>query len=177
MGNFDRESLKNTLAALDEEVSLRFGNDGKRLQMVIVGGSAFVLSGLNLRVTHDIDALSASQALSGLMEKYGINMQVAAYADSFPYNYEDRLVKLPISGQKIDFFAPSLEDLVVSKLYALRPPDIADLTSDEVLARLDWAKLERLVYGKDEAAASALSERRYQEMVRAFRDYEGRYRR
>jgi len=42
-----------------------------------------------------------------------------------------------LQGRKIDFFTVSLEDIVIAKLYSMRPTDIADITSDEVLKRID----------------------------------------
>ena len=54
-----------------------------RYQMVIVGGSAFILLGKLTRATHDIDALSVPKELYGLLGKYDINTDVEAYIDNF----------------------------------------------------------------------------------------------
>lgn len=65
--------------------------------------------------------------------------------------------------------------IVVMKLFACRPPDIADLASPKTLAALDWDLLEHLVRDEDEARSSVLSERRYREMVAAYERYRGEH--
>ena len=54
------------------------------------------------------------------------------------------------------------------KLYAERPSDIQDIDGAVSAGEIDWDLLEQLVYSDDEAAASALSTRRYEEMKSAF---------
>ena len=56
---------------LDEDADLMIDNDD-RYQMVIVGGSAFILLGKLTHATHDIDALSVPKELYGLLGKYDI---------------------------------------------------------------------------------------------------------
>ena len=98
------------------------------------------------------------------------------YVNNFPYNYEDRLVPLPIQGRRIDFFTASLEDIVVAKLYSDRDTDRQDVISPEVLAMLDWDKLEHLATDEDEAKASALNDRSYQQFRANYDEYVKRYR-
>ena len=96
------------------------------------------------------------------------------YSDAnnqMPFNYEDRLIPLKIGARFIRYFTPSLEDLAVMKLYAYRPNDIVDLHSQAFVDRLDWDLLERLIFDEGEALASSPSERSYQEMVCAYRQY------
>ncbi|MDD6610071.1 MAG: DUF6036 family nucleotidyltransferase [Subdoligranulum variabile] len=102
-----------------------------------MGGSAFILLGRLSRATHDIDTLSAPPQQLDLMTKYDINAKAEAFINNFPYNYEDRLVRLPLPTQKIDFFAPSLEDLVIAKLCSFRDTDRADVESETVREALD----------------------------------------
>ena len=47
-------------------------DNNDRYQMVIVGGSAFILLGKLTRATHDIDALSVPKELYSLLGKYDI---------------------------------------------------------------------------------------------------------
>jgi hypothetical protein len=140
-----------------------------------MGGGAFVLSGLSDRVTRDIDVLTVPQELAEILVNYHMNTAVAAHIDSLPYNYEDRLVDLPFENTFLHYQRPSLEDLIVTKLYAMRPPDIKDLRSPEVVSHIDWELLEHIVYDKNEAVASALNERKYGEMVQAYEDYKGEF--
>lgn len=49
--------------------------------------------------------------------------------------------------------------------------NIVDLHSRTFIDRLDWDLLERLIFDEGEALASSPSERSYQEMVCAYRQY------
>ncbi len=51
-------------------------DNNDRYQMVIVGGSAFILLGKLTRATHNIDALSVPKELYSLLGKYDINTDV-----------------------------------------------------------------------------------------------------
>lgn len=171
-----KEELLTRLRAFDNEARISAVKILSKPQVVILGGSAFILLDKIERATYDIDVLTMPREFSDLIERYDMNLGVSAYMDSLPYNYEDRLVSVDIEGSFLKYFTPSLEDLVITKLYAMRPSDEEDITSDRVLASLDWELLEKLVFDKNEAAASALVERRYKEMVHAFQEYKERYR-
>ena len=71
MGKMILADLRKRLERLDEDADLMIDNDD-RYQMVIVGGSAFILLGKLTRATHDIDALSVPKELYGLLGKYDI---------------------------------------------------------------------------------------------------------
>ncbi len=84
-------------------------------------------------------------------------------------------MKLETGSCVIDFLAPSIEDLVVMKLYAQRPNDLQDIRSAAQRNLIDWDVLEHLVYDKDEAKASNIVVRRYSEMVDAFNKFKEEY--
>ena len=169
MFDMRREELVERLKRLDEDAYLSFDSDG-RFHLVIVGGGALILQEYIARATHDLDAISASRELLELLEKYDINCRVQTYINNFPYNYEDRLVSL-FQGRKIDFFTASLEDIIVAKLYSMRPTDKLDIESGEVLSHLDWALLERLALDEDEARASALNDSNYADFKASYDEY------
>jgi len=169
MIQMSREDLQDRLSRLDEEAFYSLHTEA-RFHMVIVGGGALILRQYINRYTTDIDVVSTSRELAPLLEKYHINTRAEAYINSFPFCFEDRLVPL-MQGRKIDFFTASLEDIVVAKLNAMRPPDIIDIYSEDVLAKIDWDLLENLVLGENEAKASALNERNYNELLGAYKDY------
>lgn len=128
------------------------------------------------RVTHDIDVLQADEAVRAIIANYPqVNEQVRAFSDQIPYNFEDRLVTIPLPSKAIEFLTPCAEDLVVMKLYAQRPNDLQDIDSAASNGSIDWALLDTLVFGEDEAKASSLIERRYDEMVRAYKDLKARW--
>ena len=170
--------LRQLLLEIDEEAFLRFGAQRPLMPVVIAGGSAFILREVTNRpVTHDVDVLQADGRLAELLASYPmVNGDISAFSDSIPYNYEDRLVSLGYPTKAIEYLVPSLEDLAVMKLYAWRPNDVSDLTNEAFLARVDWGLLEYLVLDPDEAHASCLSERRYQEMLATYKQFVGRYR-
>jgi hypothetical protein len=162
MGKMILDDLHKRLERLDEDADLMIDNDD-RYQMVIVGGSAFILLGKLTRATHDIDALSVPKELYGLLGKYDINTDVEAYIDNFPYNFQDRLQPLPFGGTKVQFYTPSLEDLVIAKLCSFRDTDKADVESEAVRNSLDWNLLEHLATDEDELRASILNDWRYRD--------------
>lgn len=175
----DKRSLTAILQDIDEEICLTYGIPSERSCVVIVGGSALMLQDLTKRpTTHDMDILVADSHVRTVMQHYPtVNGSVSAYADTIPYNFEDRLTEIKVPTKAIRFTTPSLEDIAVMKLYAWRPNDIEDITSPAFLERLNWEQLEYLVYNDNEAKASALSERRYNEMVHIFEMYKEQYRR
>ena len=59
-------------------------------------------------------------------------MNVNAYRINFPENYLERIVKVNIPTKKVNFYTLSLEDLVVSKLCAMRGKDIEDIENELV---------------------------------------------
>lgn len=140
-------------------------------KMIIVGGSGLVLLGVISRATQDIDTLEASPEIRHLLTKYDANLHVSTYINNFPYNFEDRLVPLPIGGRKILFYTCSLEDIVVAKLYSSREADRQDLLSDAVLSNLDWERLKHLALDEDEAKASALNDSRYRDFLYDYQEY------
>ena len=138
-------------------------------------GDAAVLGKLT-RATHDIDALSVPKELYGLLGKYDINTDVEAYIDNFPYNFQDRLQPLPFGGTKVQFYTPSLEDLVIAKLCSFRDTDKADVESEAVRNSLDWNLLEHLATDEDELKASILNDWRYRDFYIRYQEYVERWR-
>lgn len=165
-----KQDMIERLLRLDEEADLLFDGE-EHFRLVIVGGGALILMECLSRATHDIDALNASGKIRGLLDKYDINCDVQTYINNFPYNYEDRLIKLDIASRKIDYFTVSLEDIVIAKLFSYRDSDIADVESETVLKRLDWVKLQALIENEDEIKRNALNERCYQDFRYNYENY------
>jgi len=171
----DREEILDRLDKMDMEAFVTLDTP-YMYRMVIVGGSGLVLLETITRATQDIDALEASPDIRWLLEKYGANLQVSAFANCFPYNFEDRLKALPVGGRKILFYTASLEDIVIAKLFSARPKDRQDLISEEVLRHIDWDLLEHLATAEDEVHATALNERAYHDFLYDYSEYVRRYR-
>lgn len=166
----DQEDILQRLDKLDMEAFTTIDTP-HMYKMIIVGGSGLVLLGVISRATQDIDALEASPEIRHLLAKYGANLRVSTYINNFPYNFEDRLVPLPVGGKKILFFTCSLEDIVIAKLYSSRDTDRQDLLSENVLKNLDWDRLRHLALDEDEAKASALNENRYRDFLYDYQEY------
>lgn len=178
MSVLDIQGLRETLLSIDEEAWLTFGEPQTKMDVIVAGGCAFILQEMtSRRVTHDIDVLDADARLRSILGGYfAVNGAVAAFSDSIPYGYEDRLVEIIPDTKCVRFLVPSLEDLIVMKLYAWRPNDITDLSNNRVLSAIDWTQLDYLVYDDDEAKASCLSERRYREMLAIYERYKEEHR-
>lgn len=178
MKELTREDLINRLVEFDEEAYLRYAdtNQGERFHIVVVGGGALLLSGMILRATHDMDAIDISPELRKFMEAYDINTYVSAHMDTFAASYPDRVQPLPIPGRIIDFYSVALEDIIIGKLCAYRDHDIADITMPRVLGAVNWELLHDLAYSEDGVKGSMLNERRYQEFLFRFQEYERMYR-
>jgi len=174
MSGFFKEDLLERLARLDEDVDLLFDDD-RQFKMVIVGGSALILLETITRATLDIDALDVSPEIVDLLEKYDINTRVGTFINNFPYNYDERLVPIPMNSRRVKFFTASLEDIVIAKLYSGRATDIQDIIDPNVLAAIDWAKLDHLATDEFEAKASALNPYRYQEFLDSYKTYKERW--
>lgn len=174
----DKKQLIKLLRTIDEEYSLSFPTSEPRPKLILIGGSAFMLRDLTTRpTTHDVDILSAEENVRRVMSGYpAISTTASAYMDQIPYNFEDRLVRLDIGAQSIDFATPSTEDLIVMKLYAERAHDMQDIEDAIAQGGVDWTLLEQLVYDPEEAKAAALVSRRYEEMVGAFERLRERHR-
>ena len=166
----NREDILERLDKMDMEAFVTI-DDANMYRLVIVGGSGLVLLGTISRATQDIDALDASPAIRHLLAKYDANLRVSAYINNFPYNYEDRLQRLPVGGRKIEFYTASLEDIVIAKLYSFRDLDRQDLISDNVLNNIDWERLKHLALDEDEAKSSALNEQSYKNFLYDYYEY------
>lgn len=146
---------------------------GIHVDLLIVGGGAFMLRGLTQRTaTRDLDVLQAEDAAKEAMLHYpDMNMASAVWMCSLPYNFEDRIEQVPLNLRILRVFTPSLEDLIVMKLYAGRAKDMEDISSPAVLSVIEWEMLDYLVNNPSEAPASALNERNWKDMKANYEDY------
>lgn len=161
-----QKELRERLLGFDAAVAML--HPGRSYRLVLVGGGAMVLLGCLARATDDLDALRFPAELLPLMAKYDLSGQVTAYEDQFAYNLEDRLVPLGLETRAVECYAASLEDIVASKLYSDRDKDAADVRRPEVLAVLDWNRLDEVVADME---GSKLIERRHQQLLHNYKVY------
>lgn len=156
----NRDSIIEKLIRADEEAFFsKSVAPGKKASVIIIGGSAMMLHDLSVKqVTKDVDVLEVENSIREvLLSDPNFNMSCQAYCLSLPYNYEDRLLEVPLDLRVIRVFTPSLEDLAVMKLYRWEEPDIADLTSTAFIDEIDFDLLDYLILDPSEAAASRIS--------------------
>ena len=96
----------------------------------------------------------------------------SAYRINFPENYLERIVKVNIPTKKVNFYTLSLEDLVVSKLCAMRGKDIEDIENESVYNPLDWDLLDRLV---DDVCYGMLTDFDKNILLEHYKDYKERF--
>jgi hypothetical protein len=159
--------LRQRLIEFDSAVAAL--HPSRTFYLVLAGGGALLLMGHLSRVTEDMDALKCSPELVALMDKYDINNRIqGAYGDHFPYNWEDRLVRLDIETAVIACYAASLEDIVASKLCSDRSDDEFDVRRPEVVSAVDWDLLEVVA---QEMELSQLNVRRYKNFLYNYEAY------
>lgn len=156
----DYQNVMERLWNIDRVASLTFPHE--TFDCVLVGGAALLTLKLIKRGTLDGDILDSDPKLDAIFEAYDFNTAVKSMISCFPYRYLDRIVRIEMPSVCIRFFTPSIEDLIVSKLYAYRKKDIQDIQDIIQSGRYDSNKLAMIV---QEAKLSSLNERMYQEMV------------
>ena len=169
-----RDELISRLKDMDKEAYLSFPGNQK-YQVIIVGSSALILPHYIERKTMDIDSIHVSNELYPLLDKYDFNTRAETYIHCLPLNFEDRTI-LFLEGRKINYFIPSLEDIVIAKLCAARPEDKEDIISKDVLDNMNWELLEQLATGDDELKAASLNDRIYKDFLYDYGEYVRRYR-
>ena len=167
----NKAEIIKRLMSVDNDMSL-LDTTADTYSCIIVGGSALVLLEKIYRSTHDIDSINASDEIKQLLELYNINMNVNAYRINFPENYLERIVKVNIPTKKVNFYTLSLEDLVVSKLCAMRGKDIEDIENELVYNSLDWDLLDRLV---DDVCYGMLTDFDKNILLEHYKDYKERF--
>lgn len=162
----NRLELERRMIELDNTVSELYPN--MTFECVIVGGGALLLKKIISRATLDVDVLEVSSEVEEIFSVYDFNTRVKAVLDCFPYNYEDRIEVVDLKTKSINYYIPSIEDLIVSKLYAYRGKDIDDLNEIKNSGRFNPRLLDEVIL---EARESAVTERRYFEMVSLYKAF------
>lgn len=173
MPAYSTEHLKSVLLEIDEEAELELGSQTEPLDVIIVGGSAFMLMDLTGRgITRDIDMIDFDSRLKAIVSRHPeLNSRAFVHSRFLPDGWDERLVDLGLSTRVIRYRVPSLEDLAVMKLYSLRDQDRDDLNSPEFVKRIDWDKLDALARDARGADINLVSKREYDEMLDAYENY------
>lgn len=162
----NKHELFSRMVELDNIVSDLYPN--MTFECVIVGGGALLIKNIITRGTLDVDVLEVSKEVEELFAGFDFNTRVKAVLDCFPNNFEDRLEIVNLQTKSIRYYTPSIEDLIVSKLYAYRPKDIEDLKKIKESNQYDKKILDKVII---EANESAVAKRRYLEMVALYQRF------
>jgi len=162
----DKHELERRMLELDGIVGNLY--PGMTFDCVIVGGGALLVKNIITRGTLDVDVLAVSKEVEELFAGFDFNTRVKAVLDCFPYNFADRLDLVKLPSKSIRYFTPSIEDLIVSKLYAYRDKDIEDLKKIKNSNQYNKDLLDEVIV---EAKESAVTERRYLEMVSLYKNF------
>ena len=171
--NYSIDYLKSVLLAVDEEAELELGCSGAPLEVVVVGGSALMLMELTNRdVTRDVDMVEFDSRLKGILARHPeLNSRAFVHMRFLPDGWDERLVDLRLPTKVVKYYAPSVEDLAIMKLYSARDQDREDLNSAEFVKRIDWEKLDELAKDAKGADINLVSKREYNEMLHMYANY------
>lgn len=156
MGIFEnKEDILNKLADLDYELDSL--NLPDKLEFVIFGGTALLLWS-DFRVTSDIDVIMlndfSSEEIRELLYKHNVSNSMRSVMEIPPVEeFRFRTRRLNIDFNNLDVLLPSVEDLILSKLFSSRQSDRdeKDLIESDLLEMADMDKLWELYehYKKD----------------------------
>ena len=139
------QEILQRLEELDAELYLS-GYQGERIQMIIVGGSALLLHRCIQRSTHDVDILYSSISIHReLLERYDLNTSSSPFLGHFSDTLDQRLILIPLHTICIDYYIPSLEDLIISKLTSDRGKDTEDIKQSLVYEKASLEKLQEIM--------------------------------
>jgi hypothetical protein len=131
--NLDKQRLATAFAVLGARLP-------RPTRVVIAGAGALVLGGQLKRATTDCDVVLAQPDMGQLQEhihavaeRLGLvggwlNGSAQTYVEILPTDYESRLHSLPAYG-RLQVLVLDRQDVLVMKLFAGRPRDLADVTA------------------------------------------------
>lgn len=159
MTSFGLEGILERLTQLDDDLIALYGYS-RRFELVVVGGSALILSNLapNSRFTTDIDVLISANELEGLLARYDMNDHVSTFLYRYPENWDERKKKVDFDGQVLEVYTLSNEDLAITKLMAWRAADIADLQNMLKSGNIDQQKLWEILNNPTEVQINVAKE-------------------
>ncbi len=118
---------------------------GYKPEFILCGGTALLFQGIITVATIDIDtATKLSDSVSELVTPF--ISDAAAEVILLPTGYKDRLFRYEKDlFDNMEIYCLSLEDLVITKLYAWRHKDKEDLVKTSLLERVDKSKVKTII--------------------------------
>lgn len=173
MSDFAIEGIRERLIRLDDDLLACYGYSSL-FEMVIVGGSALILTGSapDSRFTTDIDVLMASVETEEFLARYDMNTDVSTFLYQYPENWKKRRRKIDFDGQVLEVFTLSSEDLAITKLLSWRESDKADLLDMKRAGNVDEGKLQAILDDPTELQIN-VSEAEWSALLDNVRDFTG----
>ena len=136
-----RKELEEKIMSLDQDLERM----GVEIELVIVGGAAFVLKGLIDRSTEDIDHLNKVQSIvSGLLKRYDVNRRVITFESTFG-DWKNDIIPLNTNTKNIRLKTISNERLLASKMFSNKRFDDLIESFKNMDAMIDQVKFEEIL--------------------------------
>ncbi len=128
----ERNRIAMMLAAFGKRVD-------RPIEMIVCGGAAAILAHRMKRTTADVDLVFLSyrppdfeKIRAEVADSFGVdanwlNEGAKGYADYLPDDFRERLVRIDLGSSSVTAWAIGKADLIVMKLAAFRPEDLADV--------------------------------------------------
>lgn len=136
------KDIFNKLANANEELKVI----GKEIELVIVGGSAFIIKSMIPRETYDIDFINTvDQGVIAILESYEINDRVRTHESTFG-EWEEDIIHLPeYSQSNIKVFTISNERLLAARLFSRRRTEDLIKTFENKEIKIDKDKFDNII--------------------------------
>ena len=135
------------LEEFDTEMYIEYPEIVIRINVVIIGGAALLLHQCIQRTTNDIDIIQFDGQLNlEMLAKYDMDIRSQAFTGNFSDTMDERYIRVPANTKVINYYIPSLEDLVISKLSSDRGKDTIDVKQNLIYEKIDLRKLEEIMH-------------------------------
>ena len=136
-----RNELEEKIMSLDKDLEIF----EEKIELVIVGGAAFVLKGLIQRSTRDIDYLNkVNNKLADLLEGYNINNRVITFETTFG-EWEDDIEELQTNAKNIKLKTISNERLLAARMFSRKRFDDLTESFKNLNASINQTKFENIL--------------------------------
>lgn len=114
--------IYDLLSSIDSKIHESYNSD---VNLIMVGGSSFILRNLIDRATYDIDILGSIPEIIHEFDEYNvINNRVNVFESTFGFNYRDDL-EIIFQGKNLKVYSLSIERMCASKCFSNRREDDA----------------------------------------------------
>lgn len=140
------QDIIERLEEFDTEMFLENNQRNQKIRIVIIGGAALLLHHCIQRSTHDIDIIQLDGRINlDMIEKYDMDTRSMAFSSNFSDTMDERYVRVEANTKVTEFYIPSLENLIISKLSSDRGKDTQDVMQELVYEKVDLTVLDEIL--------------------------------